>query len=240
MSIRSGTSNANPFRPLYSLTRPAARPVFGQELEARNRRIDQHLAHTETPAFRQEFANTLQKARRHIAEQIAQKQPGFVVLDIDETTLDNRGYFRDPARQFYKKAPGLASISATWRQWVQQANIPVIPDTKQFIDWLNQQKIPYCFLTGIQETLSAASIQNLKNVGVWGAQCLGAFYKPDPWVGSTRQFKVVFRDLLEKRFKLPILASLGDRPSDMTAFPEKNFLLPNYVAALRKENDEAF
>jgi predicted secreted acid phosphatase len=199
-------------------------------------RIDSHLNATETPAFRQSFQAVINNARTCVERHLQAGRRGIVILDIDETILDNRGYFRDPQQQFYKRGTGLAAIKETWEAWVQKASTPVIPETLAFINWLNTRQVPYCFLTGISETLREPSKRNLVNVGALGPQCLGTFYKPDT-EPSTRKFKEKMRQNIEQAFSLPILASLGDRPGDMTGDPQKDFLLPGYVKALRAEND---
>lgn len=212
-------------------------PRFGAASAERNQRIDRHLDATERPDFQDRLAQVFQAAQASIQARLKQGEKGFVVFDIDETVLDNRGYFRDPAGTFYKKSSGLASIRQTWDAWVGGSRIPVIPAAKAFIDWLNANRVPYCFLTGIEQHLGVASMANLKQAGVWGAQCLGAFYKPDDWQGGTRAFKAMMRPLLEVRFGLPVMATVGDRPGDMAGDPQKDFLLPSYVAELRRESD---
>ena len=208
---------------------------FGNANTARGERIDAHLRRTETPGFQNQLTNTFVRAQDYIQAQLRQGQRGFVIFDIDETVLDNRGYFREAG--YYKKAPGPLAIYESWDRWVSEKRIPVIPAAKKLIDWLNANRVPYVFLTGIQEHLAASSKANLKQVGVWGASCLGAFYKPDDCGDKTYAFKIKQRQLLETRFGMPIMASLGDRPSDMTGTPAKDFLLPSYVAELRREND---
>jgi len=203
----------------------------------RDAKIDKHIALTETPEFKKPYRDTILKAWKYIRQQHKSGQQGFVIFDIDEVTLDNRGYFADPKSIYYKKAPGLQSIKETWAKWVQQSFCPAIPITKRLINYLNAKGIYYCFLTGIDEDLKPHSVKNLQQTGVIGPSCLGAFYKPTSWQGSTRAFKKEKRHELEKQFGLSVMASIGDRPGDMTDNPEKNFLLPCYVKKLREEND---
>ncbi len=212
---------------------PQAAVQFGTF--TRKERIERHLARTHTPAFQKAYVDTYQNARRTLETHLQQGNKGFVVLDIDETVLDNREYFSSP--HYYQKASGFPSIAQTWAEWVNKKQIPVIPVAKRFIDWLNTRQIPYVFLTGIRENLKNSSVENLRQVGLWGRSCLGAFYKPADFPGHTAAFKQVKRPELEQRFRLPILASIGDQPGDMTGDSARDFLLPDYVRALRKEND---
>lgn len=207
------------------------------DLASRNAKVDQHIAKTESPTFQQVYSETYKQAQRFIANQIQQGEKGFVVFDIDETTLDNRGFFADPEKRFYKKGIGLQALATGWQDWVQSMQIPVIKPAKVLIDWLNQNKVPYLFLTGIRESLQPFSEQNLKNAGVWGESCLGAFYRPDQFNGSTAAFKKDKRPDLEQTFNLPVMATVGDQPGDMVSDPKRNFKLPDYVKALRREND---
>lgn len=207
---------------------------FQGDLEARARQVDAHLARTETPVFRRAFAQVLQDARQHIARQREQGRMGFVVFDIDETTLDNRGFFRDAQRQYYKSTTHRPALYQAWQRWVGTSAVPVIPETRQLIDWLNQEGIPYLFLTGIREFSAAASQENLRRAGVWGPRCLGAYYRPDRDPQSLQEFKTQRREQLMRQWGMPVLASIGDRPEDMTADPACNFLLPGYVMDLRR------
>lgn len=212
-------------------------PSFKTSDADRNADIDQQLAITETAAFQEAFNQVVEDLKQYLSEQKQLGKTGFVVLDIDETTLDNRGFFRDPEQKFYKKGRGKEILRQAWGDWVTQATSPAIPATKRLIEWMNAEGIPYLFLTGIQESLSESSKTNLKDQGVWGPQCLGAYYRPDNVRANLAQFKKDKREELSDRFKLNVLASIGDRTADMTDEPEKNFLLPGYIVNLRTRND---
>lgn len=209
---------------------------FGAKPSHRDAIIARHLAKTNSPAFRRAYRDTFESARKHIAQQRAAGRPGFVVFDVDETVLDNRGYFADPKRQYFKRGTDIASMKQGWNAWVAQPGpIPVIPGARRLIEWLNRENVPYVFLTGISERLKDASVAKLKQAGVWGKHCLGAFYRTSDFSfpNGTAAFKERIRPVLEKRFGMPIVASIGDHPRDMTGDPQRDFLLPDYVKGLR-------
>jgi hypothetical protein len=177
------------------------------------------IAVTRTPAYRQKFQSVLDEAKAYLTDQLQQGFRGPVVLDLDETLMDNT-----PGVELLK-TPRLAVLE---RQWMIKSQVPAIPEALAFVRWLETEKIPYYFVSGKPPWLLPATEINLKNIGV--TQYAGIYLKPDKKFPSTGAFKVWAREQITKL--LPpgqeILASVGDQVGDVTGpFMKRGFLLPN-------------
>lgn len=176
--------------------------------------IDALIAETETPAFQRKLRAEIQAAKAFIENCRDAGERGFVVIDVDETTLDNRDFYRDSRRQFYRR-PGNDFYTA-WDAWVAQGRSEAIAPMKEFIGWLNNEKIPHIFLTGRIEDQKPVTERNLKQVGVFGESCWGLFCKSNDWQSmTTANHKLAKVAELEHKLGMKALASIGDLPADM-------------------------
>ncbi len=82
-----------------------------------------------------------------------------VVLDIDETVLDNSPYngrlLKDNA--VYK--------SSTWKDWTNQANAKFIPGAADFLDYLAQREVKPIFISNRSVDEVETTRENLKKLG---------------------------------------------------------------------------
>src|SRR5262249_17256412 len=88
-------------------------------------------------------------------------QPWAVVLDIDETTLDNSTY------QVERAALGLAYDDASWNAWVIRRAAPPVPGVVEFIAAARKAGAHVAWITNRSTVVEADTRENLKNVGVW-------------------------------------------------------------------------
>jgi predicted secreted acid phosphatase len=187
--------------------------------------IDERVAATDTPEFRERLSAEVKQAKSFIQTKVKAGEKGFVIFDIDETTLDNRTFYRDPDRIYYKH-PSKGFYEA-WDQWILSGQAPAIEPTKKLIGWLNAEGIPYCFVTGRIEEQKAVTLQNLKQAGLIGDSYQGIYCKSNDWRNTTTAaHKQTVVPKIEKELGLKALASIGDAPTDMM-LPEKerNFKL---------------
>jgi 5'-nucleotidase (lipoprotein e(P4) family) len=84
-----------------------------------------------------------------------------VVLDIDETTLDNSTY------QLERAAYGLPFDAASWAAWVERRQAPAVPGVHAFIDRVRRAGGHVVFITNRDATLTEATRANLAAAGVW-------------------------------------------------------------------------
>jgi len=147
-----------------------------------------------------------QAATRTIEQAKAQgESTGWVVLDLDETVLDNRAYFI--AYGDYK--PDL------WKQWLLLGQAPAIAGSIQFIRFLKAHDVPFAFLSGRREAQRPSTLQNLTLLGL--PTTVPVLMKPDTYTeGKTAvEFKQEHRCGLEAKSGVKVWMLIGDQASDL-------------------------
>jgi 5'-nucleotidase (lipoprotein e(P4) family) len=84
-----------------------------------------------------------------------------VVLDVDETTLDNSVYELD--RESYNAT----FDSGSWNGWVRRQEAPLVPGAREFIAAVRNAGGRIAFITNRDESVREATRRNLSAVGVW-------------------------------------------------------------------------
>jgi predicted secreted acid phosphatase len=156
-----------------------------------------------------------------------------VVLDIDETSLDNLpqmavndfGYIR--AGDCKLEATGPKSDAACGTQaWEEQGGAAAIPATLALYQEF-KGKVAFFFITGRRDSEAAWTEANLAKAGYAGWEKL--ITKPKEWPSSvsTVNFKATERARLVSQ-GYTIIANIGDQPSDLAGgYAERVFLMPN-------------
>ncbi|NIT60622.1 MAG: hypothetical protein GWN00_31795 [Aliifodinibius sp.] len=138
-----------------------------------------------------------------------------VVLDVDETTLDNSRY---QEILFDKNI----SFPEYWNQWVKREECPPIPGVKSFIDSVRtlggQAHVVY--ITNRDTALEEATRNNLKKADLWreGDVLLCRRDKQDT-KEVRRQEVITGTGRLEGQGKRTIIALIGDQVNDMDSYP---------------------
>ncbi|MDT8436435.1 MAG: HAD family acid phosphatase [Gemmatimonadota bacterium] len=116
-------------------------------------------------AYRQ-AAERLEAALRDTAWSAALEQgpragglPPAVVLDVDETVLDNSAYAARLLRAGEEFTP------ETWDAWVEEARAPAVPGALEFLRRARARGVHVVFLTNREAHLEAATRRNLAAVG---------------------------------------------------------------------------
>lgn len=185
---------------------------------------DAKLAETFTLSFRHQFGRVIENAEHYLVsrKKVASrnrnsKLQDAVVLDLDETLMDNRAYFM----RFKKYDPQL------WEAWVSQMEAPAIPETQAFVKWLNKQRFKVYFISGRRELGRAQTEDNLKKMGV--TEYAGLYLRPNDDVAvSPSEFKRQSREAIEKKGH-KIILNLGDQVSDCVGGFGECFKLPNPI-----------
>jgi 5'-nucleotidase (lipoprotein e(P4) family) len=87
-------------------------------------------------------------------------QPPAVILDVDETALDNSAF---EARVIRK---GMTYDKAMWEQWVSESAAHAIPGAKEFLDYAKSRGVTPFYVTNRDVPAEEpGTLQNLKNVG---------------------------------------------------------------------------
>jgi 5'-nucleotidase (lipoprotein e(P4) family) len=87
--------------------------------------------------------------------------PWAVVLDVDETTLDNSIY------QVERSVYGLPYDNDAWTAWVLRKEAPAVPGVKTFIERVRAAGGHVAWISNRDAALADAIRANLAMVGVW-------------------------------------------------------------------------
>jgi 5'-nucleotidase (lipoprotein e(P4) family) len=161
--------------------------------------------------------------------------PWAVVLDIDETTLDNSTY------QVERAVYGLSFENDSWNAWVMRREAPAVPGVKAFIDRVRAAGGHVAWITNREAALADAIRANLASVGVWRDDDRLCGIKPQ-YPKSQRRREVVTGtgECSWSNTPMRVLAFVGDQLGDFPtaaemipgtgsddAFGTTCFLLPN-------------
>jgi 5'-nucleotidase (lipoprotein e(P4) family) len=84
-----------------------------------------------------------------------------VVLDVDETALDNSTY------QLERAAYGLPYDDGSWGKWVERREATAVPGVVGFVEVVRRAGGRVAWITNRDASLTDATRANLKTVGVW-------------------------------------------------------------------------
>ncbi|MCA9731149.1 MAG: hypothetical protein H6696_07090 [Deferribacteres bacterium] len=92
-----------------------------------------------------------------------QTRPWAVVLDIDETVLNNVQY------EVERVAEGQGFTSESWTGWVERREATAIPGVKKFLDNVRAlgENAYVVFITNRDAPHEKATMDNLKKLGLW-------------------------------------------------------------------------
>jgi predicted secreted acid phosphatase len=149
----------------------------------------------------------------------AARKPALV-LDIDETSLDNYPCLNQSGGIPYSAVPYAVCVVAY--------DAPAIKPVRSLFTLAKDLKVKVFFITGRPEAIRAGTLQNLKAAGYKGRYELilqPAGYN-DP---STVPYKSGARKQIEKR-GFTIVANVGDQQSDLSGgYSERTYKLPNPI-----------
>jgi acid phosphatase len=136
--------------------------------------------------------------------------PPAVVMDLDETVLDNGTY------QSFLYLTGQNHSTELFSKFVtdQRASIRLVPGAKDFIDRVETLGVPVIYITNRPEELAGATIATLAQ---WGINTKGL---DDPSTlrllleKNSESSKTARRDLVRAKYR--VIALVGDQLSDFT------------------------
>ena len=106
---------------------------------------------------------TYASARRSLDAALAQSSGGLppaVILDLDETVLDNTPFETRMIRQ------GKAYDSAAWKQWTSEGIAPAVPGAVEFLRYAQSRGVRAFYITNRDEDEEAGTLRNLQSLGV--------------------------------------------------------------------------
>jgi predicted secreted acid phosphatase len=153
----------------------------------------------------------------------APKKPALV-LDIDETSLDNYPCLDEKG--------GIPYDAAVYAGCVVAFDAPAIKPIRSLFKRAKALNVKVFFITGRPEAIRAGTLDNLKAAGFTGKYEL-VLRPADDDNDSVVPYKSGARKKIQKRgFK--IIANVGDQQSDLKGgFSERTYKLPNLIYLTR-------
>lgn len=134
------------------------------------------------------------------------EKPYSIVLDLDETVLDNSPY------QAENIVKGVGYSSRTWDEWVKMKKAKAVPGAKEFLQFADKNGVKIYYISDRVESQLDATIENLKNEGIPVQSRENVLLKNK----EDKSGKVNRREYVKKHTDLIML--FGDNLSDFDVF----------------------
>ncbi|HEX6097591.1 MAG TPA: HAD family acid phosphatase [Thermoanaerobaculia bacterium] len=178
--------------------------------------------------YRAAALQTYTAARNALDDALAtpSSRPRAVILDLDETALDNS---RFAARMLAEGKP--FSFGSDWSAWVAESAADAIPGAQEFLAYARSRGVTPVYITNRTTDMEAATRANLQKLGFPLAADTLLLRAPD---GTTD--KTARRDSVAARYDVLLL--LGDDVNDFTPratltagapWGTRWFMLPNAI-----------
>ncbi len=165
--------------------------------------------------FRGASIQTFAAARRALDEALVDKtrtgaleetnedpnQPPAIVLDVDETTLDNTEF---EARVI---AAGMSYDEKMWKQWTSEGTAPAMPGAAEFLQYADSRGVAVFYVTNRDEDERPGTVASIRKAGLPFADDR-LLLRADPKISD----KSDRRKLVADRYRLLLL--VGDDLND--------------------------
>jgi 5'-nucleotidase (lipoprotein e(P4) family) len=143
------------------------------------------------------------------------KMPRAVVVDIDETVLDNSPH------QAYTVKKRLPFAAATWIEWGNMRAAKPIPGAVDFLTYANQKGVKVFYVSNRFDQQKAATIDNLKKVGFPDAT------DETVLLFKTESSKEARRKAIMEKYRIVIL--IGDNLDDLSNVFERKSVADRFM-----------
>lgn len=138
------------------------------------------------------------------------QKPYSIVLDLDETVLDNSPY------QAENIVRGRSYSSKTWDEWVNMKKAKAVPGAKEFLEFADKNGVKIYYISDRTESQLDATIENLKLEGIPVQSRENVLLKNK----EDKSGKVKRREYVKEHTDLIML--FGDNLSDFDLFSSKS------------------
>ncbi|GAB7089030.1 5'-nucleotidase, lipoprotein e(P4) family [Marinifilum fragile] len=111
-------------------------------------------------------------------------KPKAVVVDIDETVLDNSPFETNSIRR------GKSYSSAAWKEWTDMAKAQATPGALEFLKYAESKGVETFYISNRDTTATKKTLQNLKELGFPFADEAHILLKTNTSVKTVRRNKV--------------------------------------------------
>ncbi len=143
------------------------------------------------------------------------KKQRAVVVDIDETVLDN-----SPA-QAYNAKNNLAFELKGWYEWGEMRSAKAISGAVDFLNYANKKGVKVFYVSNRDEVQKQATIDNLKNAGFPDATAETVLLR------QTESSKEMRRNTISEKYRIVIL--MGDNLDDLSNVFEKKTVADRFA-----------
>lgn len=168
-----------------------------------------------------------EKTKKRLAK-IERKKQRAVVVDVDETVLDN-----SPA-QAVQVRNRLPFIQSNWTAWVNMRKARAIPGALDFLKYASAEGVRVFYVTNRIEVEKPATIDNLKALGFPDVS------NETVMVRTTESGKEARRQMIMQKYRIAVL--LGDNLDDLAQVFERKSVADRFseVDKLREEFGRKF
>ncbi len=153
-------------------------------------------------AYEQAYELATTRMQQNLRRMRNDSRPVAVIVDIDETVLDNSPY---EARLIQS---GESYNSASWAKWVQESQARILPGAKSFLTMAEQMGVEVFYISNRSEDLMAPTIENLRRYGLPHANEDHLLLKTET------SDKTMRREMVRNTHKVILL--VGDQPGDFS------------------------
>ena len=157
------------------------------------------------------------------------KRPRAIVVDIDETVLDN-----SPAQAFGIKNSAAFNLK-DWYAWGEMRKAKALPGSVEFLNYAVSKGVKIFYVTNRDEVQKAATIENLKKVGFSDISVENVLLRIKDDQGNNISTKTPRRDLVSKKYRIVML--MGDNLDDFSDVFERKSIADRFAETDKVKND---
>lgn len=177
------------------------------------------LAFMKTQQYKDEFDKAIKDAKA-ICEKHVNEPLVCIVSDIDETLLDNSGFFREHEKFDWSE----------FTTFMHEAKAPTLKKTADLLSWARKNGFAIFLVTGRQEKDRSGTIQNLVRQQV---AYDGLYMRPNGDKSPASEMKTKIRKSIQD-MGFHIVVNIGDQYSDLAGglaedvekLPNKMYFVP--------------
>ena len=156
-----------------------------------------------------------------------QEKPAAIILDVDETVLDNSAF---QARAIINGT----SYPTGWIEWGNEANAPAVAGVKEFLNYADSKGVSIFYVTNRVVELKEATKDNLIKLDLPFDQSINPLMmKGENGWGSDKTSR---RELISKDYRIILMA--GDQITDFISLDESTVSIQQRLELSNKYKDE--
>jgi 5'-nucleotidase (lipoprotein e(P4) family) len=149
-----------------------------------------------------------------------------VIVDVDETVLDNSRY------QAMLIKTGQSYASKTWTEWCNRAEADAVPGAVEFLRYANSRGVKVFYITNRKEIEKDGTVRNLKKVGFPDVTDETVLVRPD----KASSAKEPRRLNIASRYRVVLL--VGDNLNDFADIFENSKTVDSRLRATEQEKNQ--